>query len=124
MDVTSPTPTPTPIVLGANTRGMREFLHPERQGGVVVLDPTGELRPAVRELVERPESLAGKRIALLDISKPRGDVFLDRLESLLRERLDADVVRYRKPTFAKNAPVDLRHEITVTCDVVIEALAD
>lgn len=93
--------------------------------GVVVLDPTGERLPAERQLTERPPSLSGTRIALLDISKPRGDVFLDRLEALIRERIDgAEVIRYKKPTFTKNAPVDLRHEISVTCDVVIEALAD
>jgi hypothetical protein len=34
------------------------------------------------------------------------------------------VRRYRKPTFAKPAPVDLRHEIATQCDLVIEALAD
>ena len=36
----------------------------------------------------------------------------------------ADVVRFAKPTYTKPAPVDLRHEISVQCDVVIEALAD
>jgi hypothetical protein len=92
---------------------------------IVVLDPTGERAPVERALMPRVESLAGKTIGLLDITKPRGDVFLDRLEALLVERVpDATVVRYRKPTFTKNAPVDLRHEISVTCDVVIEALAD
>jgi hypothetical protein len=34
------------------------------------------------------------------------------------------VRRYRKPTFARPAPVDLRHEIAEHCEVVIEALAD
>ena len=34
------------------------------------------------------------------------------------------VQRYRKPTFTKPAPVDLRHEIATQCDLVIEALAD
>jgi hypothetical protein len=34
------------------------------------------------------------------------------------------VRRYRKPTFTKPAPVDLRHEIATECHVVIEALAD
>ena len=29
-----------------------------------------------------------------------------------------------KPTFAKPAPVDLRHQIATECQVVIEALAD
>ena len=88
-----------------------------------VLDPTGERTPAARERVARPPSLDGRRVALLDISKPRGDVFLDRLAERLAER-GARIERYRKPTFTKNAPVDLRHEISTTCDVVIEALAD
>ncbi len=89
----------------------------------VVLDPTSERTPAARQLNPRPASLAGRTVGLLDINKARGDVLLDRLDELLQ----ADGVatrRYRKPTFAKPAPVDLRHEITTECDVVIEALAD
>lgn len=62
-------------------------------------------------------------MALLDISKPRGDVFLDRLAAGLSAR-GVEVLRYRKPTFAKPAPADLRHEISVRCEAVIEALAD
>lgn len=88
-----------------------------------VLDPTGELTTAHRERVDRPESLGGLTVGLLDISKPRGDVFLDRLEEKLGE-LGANVQRYTKPTFTKPAPVDLRHEIATHCDAVIEALAD
>lgn len=88
-----------------------------------VLDPTGELQTAHRERVERPESLGGLTVGLLDISKPRGNVFLDRLEERLGE-LGASVQRYVKPTFTKPAPVDLRHEIATHCDAVIEALAD
>ncbi|MBV9662903.1 MAG: hypothetical protein JOZ37_02970 [Actinobacteria bacterium] len=89
----------------------------------VVLDPTGELEPVERALSQRPPSLEGARIALLDISKARGDVFLDRLEEVLVER-GLEVQRYSKPTFTKPAPIDLRHEIATQCDVVIEALAD
>lgn len=89
----------------------------------VLLDPTGELAPAEVALLPRPASLEGKVVGLLDISKPRGDVFLDRLSERL-EQAGARVERYRKPTFTKPAPVDLRHEIATTCDVVIEALAD
>lgn len=89
----------------------------------IVLDPTGELRPQTRERVPRPESLDGLTVGLLDISKPRGNVFLDRVEEKLTA-LGATVKRYAKPTFTKPAPVDLRHEIATTCDAVIEALAD
>jgi len=89
----------------------------------IVLDPTAENRPAERERCLRPESLAGLTVGLLDISKPRGDVFLDRVEERI-SGLGARVKRYTKPTFTKPAPVDLRHEIATTCDAVIEALAD
>ena len=88
-----------------------------------LLDPTGEQTPEVRERVPRPESLSGLTVGLLDISKPRGNVFLDRIEEHLTG-LGASVNRYSKPTFAKPAPVDLRHEIATQCDAVIEALAD
>jgi hypothetical protein len=89
----------------------------------VVLDPTAESSPATRERTPRPAELVGRTVGLLDISKHRGDVFLDRLA----EHLTAaghTVARFRKPTFTKPAPIDLRHEIATKCDVVIEALAD
>jgi hypothetical protein len=89
----------------------------------LILDPTGERQVATRELLARPGSLDGLRVGLLDISKPRGDVFLDQLERRLTG-VGAIVSRYRKPTFTKPAPVDLRHEISTQCEVVIEALAD
>ena len=88
-----------------------------------VLDPTGEREVAERQLLPRPGSIAGLRVGLLDISKPRGDIFLDQLESRL-SGAGASVLRFRKPTFTKPAPVDLRHEISTQCDLVIEALAD
>jgi hypothetical protein len=88
-----------------------------------LLDPTNERRVSTMERVGRPESLRGLTVGLLDISKARGDVFLDRLEERLSE-MGADVRRFKKPTFTKPAPVDLRHEITTQCQVVIEALAD
>lgn len=89
----------------------------------VLLDPTAELSPAMREPIACPASLDGVTVGLLDISKARGDVFLDRLESHLRER-GATVERFQKPTFTRVAPRDLKQEITTKCHVVIEALAD
>ena len=89
----------------------------------VVLDPTAGKQAAGFPGADRVDSIDGKTIGLLDITKPRGDVFLDRLEELLVER-GATVARYAKPTFTKPAPVDLRHEIAANCDAVIEALAD
>jgi hypothetical protein len=89
----------------------------------ILLDPTSERVPAARPHASRLEDLEGRTIGLLDIAKMRGDVFLDRLESRLEER-GARVLRFKKPTFTKPAPIDLRHEIARQCDAVVEALAD
>jgi hypothetical protein len=89
-----------------------------------ILDPTDERVPIRRSLAARPESLSGA-VALLDISKPRGDVFIDQLEVRLKERLPGVTFnRYSKPTFTKPAPEDLRRKILEECSFVIEALAD
>ena len=90
---------------------------------IKLLDPTSERQAVSRDALPRPKSLADKRIALLDIFKPRGDVFLDRVEHHLQS-LGVDTRRYEKPTFARVAPVDLKHQIVSECDLVIEALAD
>ncbi len=89
----------------------------------ILLDPTNETAPGRRERLLRLDSLNGVVVGLLDISKPRGDLFLDRIEETLRDR-GAEVKRYKKPTFTKPAPVDLRQQVAVECGAVIEALAD
>ena len=90
---------------------------------IELLDPTDERSPQSRERLPRPHSLEGLTVGLLDISKARGDVFLDRLDARLQERGLA-TQRYQKPTFARTAPAELSHQIADACDVVVEALAD
>lgn len=89
-----------------------------------LLDPTDERVPVERKLARRAGEITG-RLALLDISKPRGNVLLDRLEAQLHERLPGvTITRYAKPTFTKPAPESLRQEIRNQSDFLIEALAD
>ncbi len=90
---------------------------------MIVLDPTDERQPIERPRAPRLRAIAGHRIALLDISKARGDVFLARLGELLQER-GAEVEPLRKATFSRVAPADLRQDIATRCDAVVEALAD
>ena len=90
---------------------------------MVLLDPTSERSPVARALTARPAALDGLAVALLDISKPRGNVFLDRVA----ERLQAQglrINRYRKPTFTRPAPDALRQQIAAENQLVIEGLAD
>ena len=89
-----------------------------------ILDPTAETDPAGRPLArERLDPNTPATIALVDIRKPRGDVFLDELERLVADR-GHTVIRTAKPTFTMPAPPDVRAEIAERCDAVIEALAD
>jgi hypothetical protein len=89
-----------------------------------ILDPTDERVPVARQISKRSGNIAGN-VALLDISKPRGNVLLDRLEAALKDRLPGITVnRYAKPTFTKPAPDALRQQIRQENDFVIEALAD
>jgi len=89
-----------------------------------IMDPTNERVPVTRTITPRPSAISGN-VAFLDISKPRGNVLIDRLEELLRQRLpEVTFNRYAKPTFTKPAPDALRQQIQAENDFVIEALAD
>jgi hypothetical protein len=90
-----------------------KLINPMNEASVKAVKPPARLR-----------SLQGKTVGLLDISKTGGNLFLDRLERLLRERFHvANVVRTAKPTFAKPAPPGILEQLR-TVDAVVEALAD
>ena len=88
-----------------------------------LLDPTSEQKSSKRLPLKRLNNLQKKTVGLLDISKPKGDFFLDRIALRLHEKGIA-VRRFSKPTFTRVAPIELKNEIAASCDVVIEALAD
>ena len=89
-----------------------------------ILDPTDERVPIERSITPRSEEITGT-LALLDISKPRGNVLLDQLAIRLAERLpNVSIERFSKPTFTKPSPDDLRNEVAERCTAVIQALAD
>ncbi len=91
---------------------------------VTLVHPGNESLPQAAAPPARLASLSGKKIALLDISKPGGSLFLDRLAEILRERYGVvEIIRMRKPTFAKNAPPQVIEQLR-GADAVIEALAD
>jgi hypothetical protein len=78
---------------------------------------------AAEPLAARPGSLAGRRVALLDISKARGDEFLDRVEHRLREA-GAHTFRLAKPAFSRPATADMIEQIALHGDLAVEGLAD
>ena len=84
-----------------------------------LLDPTSELKPPKRVPLKRLSDLQKKTVALLDISKPKGVIFLDRIDVILHA-LGVRVKRFSKPTFTRLAPLGLKNEIAGSCDAVIE----
>jgi hypothetical protein len=93
---------------------------------MILVNPMNEAVRQAAVAAPRLQTLAGKTIGLLDISKPGGDVFLDRLATLLAEGFGvARVVRYKKPTFAKPAPPGTMEALLAAhADAIIEGLAD
>ncbi len=89
----------------------------------ILLDPTAERAPSARPRLARPDQLDGLTVGLLDISKARGNVFLDRLDERL-SGMGIAVKRYKKPTFTRVAPTALSQQIASECQVVVEGLAD
>jgi hypothetical protein len=89
----------------------------------ILLDPTAERNLTLRPRRPRPERLDGLKIGILDIAKPRGDVFLRRLGERIGERGIA-VRHYAKPTNTRVAPLVLRQQIAAEVDLVIEGLSD
>ena len=76
--------------------------------------------PAKRSSDGSPPRVLG----LMDISKPGGSLFFDRLAALMKSRGVVTVRRYQKPTFSRQCPDALRRRIASECDAVVLALAD
>ena len=88
-----------------------------------VLDPIGTVQRPVRRLAARPPTLAGRRLGVLDNSKPNADVLLGRVAELLAERPGARPARgWQKPGSSRAAL--MIDEVVAGADVVITGSAD
>ncbi len=89
-----------------------------------LIDPRDERLIRGATPAKRLAALAGRRIALIDISKPGGSIFLDRLaERLQRDAEVGRVMRAVKPTFSKLAPDEVLNGVR-DAEAVVLALAD
>lgn len=88
-----------------------------------LLDPTGELDPISRKPLKKINFNTKTIVGLVDISKAKGDIFLDKVEKLFLEK-GVKTKRYKKPTFARPAPISLIQKISTEVDVVVQGLAD
>jgi hypothetical protein len=87
------------------------------------VSPFDERRRPARPLAPRRTALDGATVVLLDITKRRGDEFLDRVEARLHER-GARTLREAKQIFSKPAEPELIRRIANRGDLAVEGLAD
>jgi hypothetical protein len=89
-----------------------------------ILNPVPAAPPgSVSPLAPRPRDLRGKRVGILDNSKPNADALLGRVAELLVERGGAaGVVRWRKP--GASIPAADHDAVAASADVFLTGSAD
>lgn len=86
--------------------------------------PTGGIGPEPVGLASVPPVLAGKRIGILDNTKPNAGLLLNRLASRLAERTGASVALVETKNAALAAPDDVVARLTDGADLVLTGSAD
>lgn len=90
---------------------------------MIVVSPMVNAAREVCALASRPSTLRGRRIGLLDNSKPNADALLTAVAEVLVERAGAGpLVRFKKPGSA--LPAAFIDDVVARADVVLTASAD
>ena len=90
-----------------------------------LVDPTTQPIAASFTGAPRLKDLRGKRIALIDDSKPNGKELLEELAELLKSRYGVkDVTYHRKPSASKPADPEVIARMGKECDYGIVAIGD
>lgn len=90
-----------------------------------LVDPTTKPIPMSFSGARRLEDLRGKRLGLIDDSKPNGKELLEELTDLLKDRFGvSDVVYHRKPSASKPADPEMVARMGREVDYAIVAIGD
>lgn len=90
-----------------------------------VLDPTREAAGAEPIYAERPLSLKGKRVALIENTKYNSDDLLKRIgEILVRDHGAASYKLYRKRYSSVPAHDEIIRDVVKNCDVMVAGIGD
>ena len=92
---------------------------------LIVFDPRGVVETEPLALSERPSTLDGLRLGVLDNTKWNANRLLRKTVSKLQEETSfAAVNYYRKESFSKEADPALIAAITAHNDIVVTAIGD
>ena len=90
-----------------------------------LLDPTREIAGAEAVYAERPASLKGKRVGLIENTKYNSDNILKRIgEILIRDHGAASYKIYRKRYSSVPAHDEIIRDLVANCDVMVAGVGD
>ena len=90
-----------------------------------ILDPTVEATTQPIAYVDRPGTLKGKRIGLIENTKYNSDKLLQRIGEILKADYGASETRmFRKHNSSVPAHEEIIQEVRKTCDVIVAGVGD
>jgi len=92
---------------------------------IELLDPTVEATTQTIAYVDRPRSLEGKRVGLVENTKFNSDRLLQKIGDILKTEYGAAEWRmFRKHNSSVPAHEEIIQEIRKTCDVMVAGIGD
>lgn len=92
---------------------------------IELLDPTLEASEQAIAYAPRPDSLRGKRVALIENTKFNSDKLLQKIgDILVQEYGAASTVMFRKRNSSVPAHQEIIDEVRKTCDVMVAGIGD
>lgn len=92
-----------------------------------ILDPTAKTTVRQENIASGLTDLNGKAIGLVDNRKPNFDIFLERVEKVLRQRFQfTDMVRLKKGGTGATVPLtsEEMEQLVPNCDAIICGICD
>jgi hypothetical protein len=90
-----------------------------------LLDPTTEAVSQSIAYAPRPESLEGKRVALIENTKFNSDRILQKIGEILKSEYGVREVRmWRKRNASVPAHEEIIEEVKKTCDLMVAGIGD
>ena len=90
-----------------------------------LLDPTAEVTTRAIAYVDRPATLEGKRVGLIDNTKFNSDRLLEKIGAILKSEYGvAETRMFRKHNASVPAHEEIIQEVRKTCDVIVAGVGD
>ena len=89
-----------------------------------VFEPIAGERVGIDDLADRPSTLNGKVLGLLNNTKDRSDIILDQLEHQLKDQFEGTEVRYYRKSSVSGMSAEIKEQLINEVDVLITATGD